>query len=326
MKKTSFWLLIGFFLNLFITNNLSAKESSFFDRKAEGWFWYKEEPKEEPKEDIPPIPVISQQSNKKVDKDDTPETFLPLPPAVFSSEWFRVNLPKYKDIAWDKPSYENVRAYLILQRIAIDRSEKFSNVVEQVTLGDPLLDEVARRPSATFATQQMDKDAAKAKSEVLRKLSSSVGIFYFFKSECELCDLQAPIVKMIENQFNFVIQPISMDGNPLTNNDFPNFKVDQGHAQLLEISTFPALVLADTNGHFSTISQGVVSLNELVQRILIAALRENWITEEDLNQTKAINFALTPEALITINPEQMKDDNFIAPNDLLKLIDTKSEY
>jgi conjugal transfer pilus assembly protein TraF len=44
--------------------------------------------------------------------------------------WLRDNLPKYKDIAWDNPTIENLRAFLYLQRFAIDRSEQLADIAE----------------------------------------------------------------------------------------------------------------------------------------------------------------------------------------------------
>lgn len=83
---------------------------------------------------------------------------------MFSAEWFRENLPKYKDLAWNNPTVENVRTFLYLQRFAIDRSEQFSDATELAVVGDPFLDEITRRPAATFASQQVDRDAGNAKT------------------------------------------------------------------------------------------------------------------------------------------------------------------
>ncbi len=49
------------------------------------------------------------------------------------------NLPKYKDLAWNNPTVENVRTFLYLQRFAIDRSEQFSDATELAVVGDPFL-------------------------------------------------------------------------------------------------------------------------------------------------------------------------------------------
>lgn len=72
-------------------------------------------------------------------KPTQPKPAAPLPsgPEMFSAEWFRENLPKYKDLAWNNPTVENVRTFLYLQRFAIDRSEQFSDATELAVVGDP---------------------------------------------------------------------------------------------------------------------------------------------------------------------------------------------
>lgn len=318
IKKNILHLIIYTSIAVISTNNITHAKNNigFFDRKAEGWFWYNEEEEIEPEIK----PEIKPEIEPEIKETPSKPAITTSAPAYFSSEWFRVNLPKYKDLAWDNPTNENVQAYLLLQRMAIDRSEKFSNVVEAVTLGNPKLDENARRPTATFASQQVDKDAAKARNKVLTSLSEKVGIFFFFKSDCDVCELQAPVVKMIEKQFGFYVQAISADGKALKNNDYPNFKIDNGHADILEVATYPALFLADETGHFSAISQGAVSFPDLVQRILIASVRENWITEEELNSTKAINVLPTQDTNFDIESLEGDENNFVSPEVLLNYI------
>ena len=67
-------------------------------------------------------------------------------PAVFSADWVKENLEVYKKVAWDNPTVENLRAYLTLQRFAIDRSEQFAYAGRMAVEGDPFLDEVSRNP------------------------------------------------------------------------------------------------------------------------------------------------------------------------------------
>ena len=76
------------------------------------------------------------------------------------------------------------------------------------------LDEISRRPAATFASQQVDRDAGNAKNQLLKSVANRVGIFFFYKSDDEYSDLQAPLVKMLEQGEGFSIVPVSMDGRP----------------------------------------------------------------------------------------------------------------
>lgn len=305
-------------------------QSRFYERKEEGWFWYKEDPPEEPEKKTKkpdPKPVIAAKPVQ------VPPSVPPaaLGPEMFSAKWFRENLPKYKDLAWDNPTIENVRTFLYLQRFAIDRSEQFSNTTELAVVGDPFLDEISRRPAATFASQQVDRDAGKAKNKLLKSVASRVGIFFFYKSDDEYSDLQAPLVKMLEQGEGFTIMPVSMDGKPLPSGLFPAYKTDDGHAKQLGVITLPAIYLASPDGQFAPIGQGPMSLPEINHRILVAAKRNGWVSDEEFNQTRPVlnlenNIAERIASqelgsdLQELSHSSNDKDNFIPPDQLMQYI------
>ena len=256
----------------------------FYDRKAEGWFWYATEPVEQ-EEPEAPIPEPAVQAAVAPAESVPAE---PAPPAAFSAQWFRDNLPRYKDAAWDNPTIENVRAFLYLQRFALDRSEQFADTTELAVVGDPFLDEITRRPAATFASQQVDRDAGTARNALLGRIAERVGIFFFYRSDDDYSTLQAPLVKMLEQSGGFSVIPVALDGKALAGGLFPAFRADAGHAAQLGIVTTPALYLASPDGQFAPIGQGAMSLPELNQRILVAARRNGWVSEDEFNRTRPV--------------------------------------
>ncbi len=110
----------------------------------------------------------------------------------------------------------------------MDRSEQAQDAYELAILGDPYLDEVSRRPYATFASQQVDSKAGKERQTLLGTVASRVGLFFFYQPNCEMCEIQAPIVKMLEQGYGFTVVAVSSDGTPFPGNIFPEFKVDNG--------------------------------------------------------------------------------------------------
>lgn len=329
MKQLSTALCLIFGLTSFACHSIAEEtEDRFYQRKAEGWFWYAPEPEPEPeKEPEKPIEIAAPPPTPT---EPEPVEAPPSGPAAFSAAWFRENLPKYKDLAWDNPTVENVRMFLYLQRFAIDRSEQFSDTTELAVVGDPFLDEISRRPAATFASQQVDRDAGAAKNQLLKTVAERVGIFYFFKSDDEYSDLQAPLVKMLEHSGGFSVVPISVDGKPLPSNLFPLFKKDDGHAEQLGVTTYPAIFLVSPEGQFAPIGQGPMSLPELNHRILVAAKRNGWVSDTEYNKTRPV---LNMENNISekIASPNMNDDlktlsesgddsNFIPPDQLMNYI------
>ena len=90
-------------------------------------------------------------------------------------------LPKYKERAWDDPTHENVQAYFLVQRFAMDRANKFADVAQQVVVGNALLDESMRRPLATFMNPSIDRAANQNTDALLRKVSEKAGDLFLLQ-------------------------------------------------------------------------------------------------------------------------------------------------
>ena len=254
----------------------------FYERHAEGWYWYNDpEPEKEQEQEIKkpePKPIV-------VEKSQTEEQ--PQPPKAFSAQWVREMLPKYMDRAWDDPTPENVEAYFLLQRFAMDRSQKFSQVAQSVVIGNPYLDETNRRPVANYGIPYVDRQAGQNLDDLVKKVANKAGFFFFFKSNCQYCEAQAPILKYLEKD-GFDILAISIDGGQLQSAQFENTKMNSGQAEQLGVTATPALFMVDATGKFTALGQGLMSYTDLKSRILIVAAREGWITEEEINETRPI--------------------------------------
>lgn len=263
--------------------------SGFYERSEEGWFWYETppEPPAEQRQDKPLKQEVVTAPPKAPDQ-KVEEAAPEARPLALSAAWLRENMPRYLDAAMDNPTLENVEAYLLLQRIAMDRSQTFAEVSQVVTVGNPNLDELARRPSASFATQQLDRIAGRKRDKLLASLTEKVGLFYFFKSDCELCYTQDRIINLIEDNLGFTVLRVSVDGKPIQGLQQRAFKTDQGQAKMLGIQVYPALFLVSEDGKFAPIGQGAMALPQIHQRILIASLKQGWITAEQFNETRAL--------------------------------------
>ena len=273
--------------NLLEANENQARPNSFLNRKAEGWFWYidpKKVEEPEPEEVIPP-PVQPAPTPTPAPVSVAPAKKFPEP---FSAKWVRETLEDYKDKAWTNPTEENVKAYFLLQRFAVDRSNKFADVAQRVTVGNKLLDENFRRPLATFGSQLTDKETIDRRYEMLRKVAEKAGIFFFFKSDCQYCEAEAPIVSFMEQDFGFKVIAISIDGGELQSAKFKDTRVNAGHAEQLSVTATPALFLVDEEGHFDAIGQGALAWDDLQRRVLLVAQRAGWITEAEYKHTTPI--------------------------------------
>lgn len=334
MKKKHFTLTLVALALAGASTFAAADDGGFYNRKSEGWFWYNEEPEPEPEEpqkepEPPPAPAPEVAETKPQSKPvpPTPEQ-QPEGPEPLSAEWVRVMLPKYLDKAWSDPTVENVRAYYYLQRFSIDRSEQFAMAAQIAVQGDPLLDETARRPLASFAVTELDRRKDDETRRTVQEIAKRAGIFFFFSPNCEGCEIQAPIIKDLERVDGFTVVPVSVDNAQLYSATFENVRQDQGHAEQLGVLTYPATYLATPDGQFSVIGQGAYALSEMRQRILLAAKAAEIISDDEFGRTRPIlnhntNIAehLAPDMLEKLKdqaPTETDGDGLIPAADLIK--------
>lgn len=290
--RASFVLISAFIL---FTSQLQAQtlntESRWLDRKAEGYFWYKDqfepEKKEPEKKETPIPPAVS--------------TSIPAGPAPLSSAWLRENMQHYLDNAIDNPTVENISAYLLIQKHAMDKSFAYMDATEAVTLGNPMLDEINKRPLANFAKKELDLQATENKTQVINRISQKAGLFVFLDSSAA-STAQSTIINMLKRNHNFSIINIAVE--PLApDNTATNVQQDKGHTAQLMVNNIPAIVMLRDDGVFDYIAQAPVSYSDLQKRILVSAKRLSVITNDEFNSTRPIrNIDLYTPSTILARP------------------------
>lgn len=255
-----------------------AQES---EQGRQGWFWYVDPAEQALPEDL----AIEDAGHQR-------ET-------GYSTSWIRENLPKLRDAAIDDPSPTNVRAYLYVQRLAMDRASAFQASVSFVTSADPYLDQVARFPTSEGGAKIGGSQAESAKQETLFALSQQTGIWFFYRSDCRYCHAMVPVLLNLQRQFGFTIMPVSLDGLPLDAR-LPNFSVDRGQASALGIEVTPSFFLVKPPDltNVVPIAQGFVSQTDFEERIIRMAYFHGWISEQQYASTRIANPLLlnTPNA------------------------------
>ena len=195
--------------------------------------------------------------------------------------------------AIDNPTPANVAAYMYLQRVMLDKSQRFAEQVKHVVQMDPYLDQGTRRPIATYGGTEFSKEARAAQGRLLAQIAQQAGIFFFFQGGCGHCEIQAPILKSMQERYSFTVFPISIDGQPLKNNMFPQFALDRGQARFLKVIQTPALFLGKPNTRdIIPLGQSALSMDQLEERIIAAARDAGWITPEEYNSTLGFNAAM----------------------------------
>ena len=291
-------------------------KSPFYEDKERGWFWYEapavdEEPIEN---DVAPLPELPLSQEKKTE----PPPAKPLEAKPLSAEWFRKNMEKYRDKAIDEPTAQNLSAYMYLQRVMLDKAEKFTEVSQQVVMSDPVLDENSRRPIATFGAFAMDDRASQGTEKAAKKLAENAGLWFFYASTCEFCIKEAGVLKGLMNAYGFKVLPIALDGLPLPSGEFPDFTIDRGQAKKLGVETTPALFLVKPgqNGGAIQLGQGLLSGDEIIKRTIALSRQNGWLNNTDYNDTLKVKpMQVDNQTIQGINERVMEN-----PNELVKTI------
>lgn len=280
-------ILLGFILLLLVSyaDAEDSSEARWLDRKSEGWFWYKSDPEpvESKKiEETEPLLITPKSTTPNTTTESNPAK---VGPAPLSSAWIRENIQSYLDAAIDKPTPENVAAFLYIQRYAMDKSFAFMDASQEATLGNAGLDEINRRPTATFANRTLDETATANHKQMIDKISSMAGVFFFIDDSQASID-QNEVLNMLQHNYSLdIIKITTVDSEPYEQ----GVRKDSGHAEQMGITSFPAIVLLRHDGLFDVVSQAPVSYSDLQKRILIGAKRLGIISESEFNSTRPIN-------------------------------------
>jgi len=268
-----------------------------------GWFWY-EDPEEEPKpkkpepKEIKPVPATApQESSEEV---------------VLNSAWLRENLPKLQEIAQDKPTKENLAAYFYAQRLAIDIASRMANKSKEFFMFENELSETNRRPTASFALKEHKSIANKNTKTMLAKIFKESGIWFFYLSNCPYCHKQLPALKVYKTFNKADVLGISMDGVVLAGDIVLEHKHDKGLAisKKFNVTVTPTMILVKKDGtSFLKVSEGLLSLKDLTDRVIVAAREMDIITEEEFNYTRDVRNILVlkgPGDEIVVNKNKLE--------------------
>ncbi len=307
------WLILPFAVSMRAHSQEAIEKppKPFYEEKEEGWFWKKtppEPPVIKPQKPLPKPPeVVVKPSPAPVEKKD--ESKKP-----FSVAWLRKNMQILMDRAIDEPTPENIAAYMYAQRVAMDKSQVFAEGAQRVVLSDPFLDENNRASMATFGRMLTMQTENAAKETILKRLTKVSGLWFFYDSECSYCVDMADTMINFQAAYGFNTKFVSMDGRPIKG--IKNWVKDQGQAKKLELTITPSLVMVVPPDGYYIISQGIMAMSDIADRILIAAENQNMLSQAEIR-------ALHPSRNGLLTAQDTSDGATTDPVELVKNIRTK---
>lgn len=205
-------------------------------------------------------------------------------------KWLQENYKLLEERAIDDPTEENVAAYLYVRRIAMDKSQRFSEKVGEVTNADPLLNENNRIPYASVGAQAVRSASRAAQERAARELAATGGLVVFVDGTCRFCSMQMPIVNALRGQYGMEALVVSLDGKRPRGYEGPLVK-DNGLYRKLDLKLTPSVVYvhrprAYTNGkdenQYRVIAQGFYAQDELVKQIAFVGHMTRLLSAETM--------------------------------------------
>jgi conjugal transfer pilus assembly protein TraF len=280
----------------------------FFGDRERGWHWY-ETPLEDAeliKEPPAPPPVPEKKAEEK--PPEKKEAVKPAGPLPMSSEWLKENLPKYIGRAIDNPTDENVRAYLYLQRYAMDKAVQYANASQRVTSNDPYLDSNVRRPISGAGADAADQEGFDLKMRVLGELRNTTGMMFFFRGDCQFCHKQWPLLKAFSDKYKFPVMPVTLDGSILDGMDPKMVQLNRGQAEMLNVTVVPSMILMQPPKKFAVVSYGITAVEGFPDMVIQAAFAAKLIDEKTFMGTRGIKDFSMKASLSNDTPEEIVKD------------------
>ena len=242
------------FMGVLLTVVSPSGAEPFFNSHAKGWHWY----------EILPLPhdeEATDEESSHPQKLCRPKTPTELVKA------YRAALESRLHAAWVNPTPQNVKAYQEMQKDLMDRSKTFTTVWMQNVFQTPDLDHTLVSP-VNQQGRHLQIDLEKNRIfKVIKELSQTFGLFFFFAGDCPYCHQFAPIVKQFAKTYGWEVVAISVDGGSLA--EFPNPQRDNGLFRLWGIKALPALFAINPQTQEAIpVAYGLTSLDEMESRLI----------------------------------------------------------
>ncbi|MES2303675.1 MAG: conjugal transfer protein TraF [Pseudomonadota bacterium] len=167
-----------------------------------------------------------------------------------------------------EPTTANITAYAAFQREQLNRASLFADVWGRAVWQNPDLDYTLHRPVNTLGKRTWLDGRKTDRAATMAALAERYGVYYFYASGCGACEVFAPILRSLSDQYALSVLPVSMDGG--RSSAFPSFVVNTGQYEKMGLTgnQVPALVLFDTVTRRPVpIGYGMMSADEVMQRI-----------------------------------------------------------
>jgi conjugal transfer pilus assembly protein TraF len=219
---------------------LEAEKKPFYKDKGHGWYNY-EDPEPEIKKEK------TEEFKKPVINWDAVQT---MPPKLLNSL-----ITDVMDYAITFPTNENVKDFLRLQDVAINRSRAYMDTFMYVVQTNPELSKENELPTSRFGADEKHRQKQEQINRVLAESADDYALLYFYSPECGYCAKQEPVLEYFSRETGWIVKPV-------------NVLLDQKAALRFNIEQTPSIVMINKNSpDWLLIASGIIPLPDLKERI-----------------------------------------------------------
>lgn len=251
MIRLNLLSFISSVFTLILSPMFLCSESSWYDQKLEGWYYFEDsDSKEERKNQLTP---------------EEAENLL---------EEQKRHLHQLLSLALIQPSSENVENYIRNQRYLLNQSDRFAETWGTVLLHNPLLGDFLSTPTTNYGVLAMKELELNKKKQILKHISAEYFLLFFFRGNDPLSDTVAEVVKLFASTNNWKYKAVSLDGKGIPS--ITNFEIDHGLSTKLGVQVTPSLYIVDPNQNWVfPVGAGLVSVSEIEQNIILQVDKAN---------------------------------------------------
>lgn len=237
---------------------------TYWRSSKDGWFWY-EDPA--PDEESPTPTQATPRAEKLLTEQERD---------LAAHKEFQQRLENALNAAVANPSEANLAAFLETWAQARSKASVFTDRAQLLAARMPWVDETTQgtRPPNPAALRVYDQVATDHKDDLMRRLATTHGLYFFFRSDCPYCHAQAPMLKQLEQKYGFTVFPVSLDGkgipmyprpardNGISHQVMETLRIPEGHFQV------PFTVLAEPSTRdLLPVGFGPMTAAEMTDRI-----------------------------------------------------------
>lgn len=247
----------------------------FFKSSRDGWFWYKD----------PPVPAEAASAPAP-----TAPPAQAADPDLAGMKKFQQAVQDSLDAAVYNPSEKNIQRFLEIWAVSRRKASDFEEIARASAVRMPWVDETAQgvRPSNPAAQRVFDQVTTERNDDLMRKLATTHGLYFFFRRDCAYCHAFSPMLKQFEQRYGFTVFPISLDGGgiplyprPMRDNGMvasvmAKLKIPEGQFQT------PFTVLAEpSTGTLLPVGFGPMTSDDMVERISMLVRLQSQVAGHD---------------------------------------------